>query len=162
VRARFTNRRIRLAAAFTVALLAVAGGALAYYASAGSGTGSASIGSPAELAITAGTPASGLLYPGSTGEVDAMISNPNTFPVRVNSLVLASGGIVPNGDPGCDASALHYTTQDNGGQGWDVPAKVGPTNGKLDVQLTDAISMDSSAANECQGETFTVHLQPGP
>jgi hypothetical protein len=163
VTARFTNRGIRLTAACTVALLAVVGGALAYYTTAGSGTGSASIGSPAELTIIASTPASGLLYPGSThGEVDATISNPNPFPVRVNSLVLDGGGIVPEGAPGCDASVLHYTAQDDAGQGWDVPARVGATDGELDVQLTDAISMDSSAQNECQGASFTVHLQPGP
>jgi len=115
------------------------------------------------LTITAGTPTSGLLYPGSTGEVDATISNPNTFPLRVNSLILDSAGIAADsGHSGCDTSALHYTTQTNGGSGWNVPGKVGSTDGTLAIQLSGAISMDSSAANECQGSTFTVYLKTGP
>jgi hypothetical protein len=159
---RLRSRKVKFAAALVVTLV-VAGGALAYYTSTGSGSGAASVGSPAELTITASTPVAGLLYPGASGEVDATISNPNTFSVRVNSLVLAGDGIaVDGGHSGCDTSALHYTTQDNGGAGWDVPARVGSTDGTLGVQLADAISMDTDAANECQGATFTVHLETGP
>jgi hypothetical protein len=159
---RVRSRKVKLAVTIVVALI-VAGGALAYYTSAGAGSGSASVGSPAELTITAGTPTSGLLYPGSTGEVDATISNPNTFPLRVNSLILDSAGIAADsGHSGCDTSALHYTTQTNGGSGWNVPGKVGSTDGTLAIQLSGAISMDSSAANECQGSTFTVYLKTGP
>jgi hypothetical protein len=62
----------------------------------------------------------------------------------------------------CDTSALHYTTQDNGGAGWNVPAKVGATEGTLDLTLADALSMDVDAANACQGATFTVSLATGP
>ena len=160
---RLGSRKGRFAATIVVALIA-AGGALAYYTSTGSGSGDASVvGSPADLTITARTPATGLLFPGSSGEVDATISNPNTFPVRVNSLVLAGGGIAADsGHSGCDTSALHFTTQTNGGQGWDIPPKVGATDGTLDVQLADAISMDSDAANDCQGATFSVYLATGP
>ena len=77
--------------------------------------------------------------------------------------MLESGGIsADGGHSGCDTTAVHYATQNNGGAGWDIPAKVGSTDGTLDVQLTGAISMDSSAANECQGATFTVYLKTGP
>jgi hypothetical protein len=146
-----------------IAALALAGGAFAYLGSTGSGSGSASVGSPDELTIAAVTPTSGLLYPGGTGELDATISNPNTFPVRVNSLVLGSGGIsVDAGHSGCDTSALHYTTQTNGGAGWTIPPQAGPTPGSLDVTLAGAVGMDGDAANECQGATFTVSLVTGP
>jgi hypothetical protein len=146
-----------------VTALVVAGGAFAYFTATGSGSGSASVASPDELTIAAVTPTSGLLYPGGAGELDATISNPNTFSVRVNSLVLGSGGIsVDSGHSGCDTSALHYTTQNNGGVGWTVPPKVGPTPGSLDVDLADAVGMDGDAANECQGATFAVSLVTGP
>ncbi|HZQ04929.1 MAG TPA: hypothetical protein VFA88_13040 [Gaiellaceae bacterium] len=160
---RFGSRKVKVAVA-VVAALGVTGAAMAYYTASGSGSGNASVGgSPADLTITASTPSAGLLYPGSTGEVDATISNPNTFPVRVNSLVLGAGGIAPDsGHSSCEASALHFTTQTNGGTGWDVPARVGAVDGTLDVQLADAISMDNDAANECQGATFTVSLATGP
>jgi hypothetical protein len=162
VRRLFRSGKVRFAATVVVAL-AAAGGALAYYTSLGSGTGSASVSSPDPLAITADTPTAGFLYPGGTGEVDATISNPNPFTVRVNSLVLGSGGISPDAShSGCDTSALHYTTQTNGGAGWDVPAKVGSTDGTLSVKLHDAISMDGDAGNACQGATFTVSLATGP
>ncbi len=146
-----------------IAVVAVGGSALAYYTSAGSGSGSASVGSPAELTITAVTPTAGALYPGGAGEIAATISNPNTFTVRVNSLVLGSGGIsADGGHSACDTSALHYTTQTNAGAGWTIPARVGSTDGSLDVHLADAISMDTDAANECQGATFAVSLTTGP
>jgi hypothetical protein len=153
---------VRLVAAFAVALV-TAGGALAYFTSAGGGSGGASVAAPAELTISASTPATDLLYPGGTGEVDATISNPNAFRVRVNSLVLGSNGIAADGShSGCDTSVLHYSSQSNGGAGWDVPARVGATNGTLDVELAGAIGMDASAANACQGATFTVSLATGP
>ena len=86
--------------------------------------------SPDPLSIAAQTPATNLLYPGGSGEVDAIVSNPNPFPVRINSLVLGNGGIgVDSAHSGCDTSALHFTSQYNGGAGWDVPAKVGATDG---------------------------------
>jgi hypothetical protein len=153
---------VRFAVAILLALT-VAAGALAYYTAGGSGSGSASVGSPAELTITAVTPSTGTLYPGGTGEVAATISNPNTFTVRVNSLVLGSGGIsADGGHSACDTSALHYTTQSNGGAGWTIPARVGSTDGSLEVHLANAISMDNDAANECQGAAFAVSLTTGP
>jgi hypothetical protein len=162
VRRRLRSTSVRLAVALVAALVA-SGGALAYFTTAGSGSGGASIGTPAELTITAGTPANGLLYPGGTGEVDATISNPNSFQVRVNSLVLGGAGIAVDGShSGCDTSALHFTSQNNAGAGWTVPPKVGAVDGTLDVRLDGAISMDGSAANACQGATFTVSLATGP
>jgi hypothetical protein len=160
VRERRRSGKVRLGVAIVV-MLVVAGGALAYYTAAGSGSGSATVGTPDVLTITASTPAAGLLYPGGTGEVDLTISNPNAFPVRVNSLVLGGDGIGSD-HAGCDTSSLHYETQTNSGAGWDVPAGDGTTPGTLDVQLTDALSMDSDASNECQGATFTISLATGP
>ena len=143
--------------------LSLTSGALAYYTSTGSGSGTASVSSPAPLSIAARTPTANLLYPGGSGEVDATVSNPNPFPVRINSLVLGSGGIgVDSAHSGCDTAALHFTSQSNGGPGWDVPAKVGVTDGSLDLELAGAISMDLSAANACQGASFTISLATGP
>ncbi|HZQ64619.1 MAG TPA: hypothetical protein VFA66_05285 [Gaiellaceae bacterium] len=153
---------MRLVAVSAVAL-AASGGALAYYSSSGDGSGSASVAAPDALTIAARTPSTSLLYPGGSGEVDATISNPNGFAVRVNSLVLGAGGISPDAShPGCDTSALDYVTQTNGGAGWLVPARVGSSNGSLDVRLPDAITMDVAAANACQGATFSVALATGP
>ena len=127
MRRRIRNKKTLLAiVAAAATALALSGGAVAYYSSAGHGSGSASVASPDPLSIAAQTPAANLLYPGGSGEVDATVSNPNPFPVRINSLVLGSGGIgVDSAHSGCDTSALHFTSQNNGGAGWDVPARSG-------------------------------------
>jgi hypothetical protein len=158
----FGQRWVRLTVAASVTLV-VAAGAAAYFTSTGSGSGNADVGSPAALTITATTPTTGLLYPGGTGEVDLTISNPNTFSVRVNSLVLGSSGIESD-QSGCDTdNKIHFDSpQTNGGSGWTVPAGDGTNNGTLNVTLSGAINMDSDAENECQGATFTVHLETGP
>ncbi len=54
-----------------------------------------------------------------------MLSNPNTFPVQVPSLVLdttqGSGGFaVDAAHSGCGLGTLSFTTQTNGGRGLDV------------------------------------------
>ena len=164
MRRRIESRKTLLAVVAAVAAaLALSSGAIAYYSSTGSGSSPASVGSPDPLTIAARTPTASLLYPGASAEVDATVSNPNPFPVRINSLVLGSGGIAADsGHAGCDTSALHFTSQSNGGNGWDVPAKVGATDGTLDVALAGAIAMDTTAANACQGATFTISLEAGP
>ena len=161
---RFRNKNTLLAIiAAAAAALALSSGAIAYYSSAGSGSSSASVASPDPLSISAQTPATNLLYPGGSGEVDATVSNPNPFPVRINSLVLGDAGIgVDSAHSDCDTSALHFASQSNGGAGWDVPGKVGAADGTLDLALAGAIGMDTSAANACQGATFTISLETGP
>jgi hypothetical protein len=164
MRRRIRNRKTLLAVVAAAATaLALSGGAVAYYSSAGHGSGSASVASLDPLSIAAQTPTANLLYPGGSGELDATVSNPNPISVRINSLVLGSGGIsVDAAHSGCDTSAVHFVTQNNGGAGWDVPAKVGATNGTLDLALPGALSMDASAADACQGATFTISLETGP
>jgi hypothetical protein len=164
MRRRIRNKKTLLAVVAAAATaLALSSGAIAYYSSTGQGSGNATVASPDSLSITAQTPTANLLYPGGSGEVDATVSNPNPFPVRINSLILGSSGIgVDSSHSGCDASALHFTSQNNGGAGWDVPAKVGATEGTLDLALAGVITMDTSAANECQGATFTISLETGP
>jgi hypothetical protein len=161
---RIRNKKTLLAVvAVAASALALSSGAFAYFTSTGNGSGSASVASPDPLSISAWTPATGLLYPGGSGEVDATVSNPNPFPLRVNSLVLGSDGIeVDSGHSGCDTTALSFITQTNGGAGWDVPAKIGATDGSLDLELAGAVSMDLSAANACQGAIFTISLATGP
>jgi hypothetical protein len=111
----------------------------------------------ASVTLTPGSPTTAL-YPGTSGDVSVSIVNDNTYRAYIGSLVLdtargTSGFDVTGGQPGCDAAALTYTAQKNGGAGWFVPA--GTT---LDLDLANAISLDTSAASECQGATFVVYL----
>ena len=96
--------------------------------------------------------------PGTSGDVAVSVVNDNTYRVYVGSLVLdtaqGTGGFsVTGGQPGCDVAALSYTAQSNSGAGWFVPA--GST---LDLDLPNAIALDTTAASACQGATFVVYL----
>jgi ABC-type transport system substrate-binding protein len=147
-----------------VALIAagvLAGGAVAYWTTAGSGSASASVKNPDPVSIASGAP-TGFLYPGTSADLAITITNPNPVPVNLPSLVRdtgqGSGGFgVDGAHSACGVSALAYTTQSNGGAGWTVPANA--TNWPLD--LANAVSLSTAAATECQGASFKVYLAVG-
>jgi hypothetical protein len=149
-----------------ITMLVVAGGALAYFTASGTGSGSASSGSTAQVELSASTPTT-QLYPGGTSDVKLTVHNPNAFQVKIGRLSLntaqgTSGFSVDAGHSGCDVSTLSFTaalgTQNNGGSGWDVP----PSASAFPIDLVNAVTMGTSAANACQGASFTVYLQATP
>ena len=152
-----TRRRV-LVTATVVLLAALASAAAGYAAWSASGAGSATAagGQPQPVTIAAGASNTQALYPTGlpTGDVTVRISNPNPFRMHVGTLALdpsqGSGGFSAN----AAACTLGFTTQDGGGAGWDVPA-----NGTLDLDLTGSLTMATTAASSCQGETFTVYLK---
>jgi hypothetical protein len=144
------RRVLALAAAATVVGVG-AGAAYAYFTSTGSGGASASDGTMQTVTITAtaGSPATPLL-PDSTGDVVLQVDNPNGFAVTLVS-VIGSGTIgVDSEHSGCDPSVVSFTNQT--GLSVSVPAS---TDG-YQVDLPAAAAMSSSAANACQGATFSI------
>jgi hypothetical protein len=165
-RLRHSSLGRRSTVAVLVGVLLTAGAALAYFKSAGSGTGSASAGTTQAVTLTAGTPST-QLYPGGQADVALTISNPNPVRVHIGSLSLntgqGTGGFAVDGPHStCGLSTLGYTTQTNSAAGWFIPPKVGATNGSLTVDLSGSLSMTTSAASACQGANFTVYLTAGP
>jgi hypothetical protein len=150
------KKKLALGAVVVVAGTAI-GIAIAAWTTGGSGSGQAQAGSAASMTISAGTPTSSL-YPTASADVAATISNPNPYKVHVSSISL--GAItVDAGHSGCNTTSVTVTSpQTNGGPGWDVPAKSGGVNGSLGVDMTNAIAMDNTANDSCQGATFTVAL----
>jgi hypothetical protein len=149
-----------------IALTAVSAAAYGYFTATGEGSASSTVGETEPVAFEAVTPTE-YLYPGTTADVAVKITNPNVSQVFVPSLVLdlgegegGSGFAVDGGHSGCDVAALSFTTQDNSGDGWYVPGADDPP-AELVLHLDDAITMDTSAANACQGATFTVYLAVG-
>lgn len=156
-----------LAATAVVALVAlpVGGIAVAYWGGTGGGTGTAETGDVVPVSLSAGTPTANL-RPGATSHVVLTATNSNGSPVRISSLALdttqgVGGFAVDAGHSGCDVGALSFTTQTNGGSGWTIPGRAGLVNGTSDITLSNAIGMSASAANACQGATFTVYLVAG-
>ena len=162
-----SRRGSRLALAAAVLGLALPGGAaVAFWSGSGAGPGTAATATASSLTVTAGAAPAGL-HPGGTSAVALVLSNPNTFPVQVPSLVLdttqGTGGFaVDAAHSGCGLGTLSFTAQNNAGAGWTVPARVGVTNGQVTLSLTGSVSMGLSAADACQGAAFTVFLRVGP
>ena len=158
---RRTRRRAFIAAAAT-AVLAVATAGYAYWTAAGSGTAGKTTVTTTAVTLTPGTPTA-QLFPGGSADVVLTAANPNDFSVRIGVLALdtsqgTAGFAVDGGHSGCGLGVLSLTTQTNGGSGWTVPAKVGGVNGSLSITLTNALAMGTTAADACQGASFTVYL----
>jgi hypothetical protein len=142
-----------------LATLVVVPAAYGYWTATGSGAGTATAGNPQAVVINPGTTATQSLYPTGTalGDVTVSISNPNTFKIHIASLSLdTSQG---TGGFSTGSCALSFTQQSNGGIGWTVPAGNGTTNGSLSLDLTNSLTMGTSAASSCQGQAFTVYLK---
>ena len=156
---RTTRRRgLLVAALLTLIVLVTIGAASAFWTSGGSGSGAGDTGTAQPVTLAPAT-ALTYLYPGGQSAVAVDATNPNPGPVRVTSLALdtsqGTGGFsVDGGHASCDVATLSFTTQNNGGAGWDLTAG-GPTS----ITLANALSMSTSAANACQGATFTIYLQ---
>jgi hypothetical protein len=72
-----------------VAVLALTGGAIAYFTNSGSGTGTASVGTSSEITL-AGT-ITGTLYPaGDAADVSVLVTNPGSGSQHVGDVQLAS------------------------------------------------------------------------
>lgn len=162
----WTVRR-RAAAVLVTAVVAIgaAAVAVAFWISAGTGSGTAVLSSPQQLTLGPGT-AQGQLVPGGASAVVAVATNPNPYFVDVGSLTLdatsGTGGFdVDAGHSGCAVSVLHLAAQDNDGSGWRVPPRVGSTDGTQVIELGGALTMDADAADACQGASFTVYLTAG-
>lgn len=150
------RRRVVLASVAVIAACASAA-AVAVWSGSGSGSGSLPVETVSAVTLTPGSPATAL-YPGTSGDVAVSIVNDNTYRAYIGSLVLdttqgSNGFSVTGGQPGCDPTALSYTTQSNSGAGWFVPAA-----STLDLDLPNAIALDTTAASGCQGATFVVYL----
>lgn len=159
-------RRMPLAVLLAILALPVGGAAYAYWTGSGSGAGPGTTGTTVAVTLSPGTPA-GDLYPGGQANVVLTVSNPNASPVRIGSLALDTGQgtlgfAVDAGHSGCAVSTLSFTTATNGGAGWTVAGKVGAVDGTLSITLTNAVAMGGSAADACQGASFTVYLAAGP
>jgi hypothetical protein len=149
---RITRRSVVAFAAVLFALSISGGAAYGSFTSTGSGHGSGSTGSMAVVtiaAISGETPATAL-QPGSTGEVIVKVTNPNTYPVHVVSVV-AAGAVTVTGGSGCTLanSGVAFTDQ----TGLSVLISASAT---LLVRLPGVVAMSTASVSGCQGATFNI------
>jgi hypothetical protein len=153
-----------LLVAFAI-VVGLAAGVFAYWQGTGSGTAATTLSDSQSLSFEPGKSTS-QLFPGGNANVAIIASNPNPFFVQVGSMVLDSDDPEPfqvdATHSGCDVSALSFVPQDNGGSGWQVPPRVGSTDGTLTIDMSAAMRMSSAASDACQGATLGVRLETGP
>jgi hypothetical protein len=91
------------------------------------------------------------LYPGATGAVKVMVTNPNAFPVRITSVAKqAAAAITSDKGAACNASTgVTFTNQ----TGLTLDLAAGATN---TFTLAGAVSMSNASDNSCQGAVFTI------
>lgn len=162
---RLTPRRTGAVLVAIAIAAGLAAGAIAFWSASGSGGATTVLTDTQSLTFEPGIPTA-QLYPGDDASVAIVATNPNPYFVGIGSLVLDTD----DGEPfvadaahsGCDVSVLSFITQENGGAGWQVPPRVGTTDGTLTIDMSSAMAMSAEAADACQGATFTVHLEARP
>lgn len=149
-----TKRRALIALGCTCAL-AVAGVALAYFTTSGSGTGNATVGSSS--AVTLHATVSSNLYPGTSSPVGFTVDNPSSGSQRVGTITLSSITVDA-------AHSTCSTTISGGNPDFSMPAvavnKVFAAGNSQSVTQTGTLTMNETGVNQdaCQGATVTLHL----
>lgn len=168
VRGRGPGQALRVVVLLVTLAVAVAigGVASAFWSEFARGTGAGTTGTTVSVILSPGAPTAAL-YPGGRTDVLLTVANPNPSEVFIGSLGLdagqGDGGFgIDAGHSGCAVSGLSYTSQNNGGAGWTIPARVGAENGTQSITLRNALTMSPGAANACQGANITVYLEAGP
>jgi hypothetical protein len=144
------------AATITLCLATGAGGAYAYWATVGAGSGAATNGTMATItveALVAGDSPANTLVPGGTAAVAVRALNPNSFPVQVYA-------IRGNGPAKADSSPTGCTTT-TGVRFVDpavplAPALSIPANSSILITLPNAAAMSADSPSGCQGATFSL------
>lgn len=143
------------AAALAVGGMLALGVASASWRADGGGSGYARASTAAALStLDASASTTAQLYPGGSGDVIVLLSNPNPFPLDVDS-ISGDGTITSDRGATCDAST-GVSFSDGSGLGLVVPAE-----DTLEVNLDGAASMDGSSADACQGAIFTIPVAIG-
>lgn len=144
----------RFVIALTVAAFltcALAGGALAYWRTTGSGTGAASVGTAQSVTIVAatGTPQSSLV-PGGTADLTLTLNNPNSYSVTITG-VAQNGTVSPVSGGGCTGANAGVSVPAQTGLSISVPSG----NGEA-VHIPNGASMTTGSNSACQGVSFQI------
>jgi hypothetical protein len=135
-----------------VVIASVLGGgvAYAYWQSGGSGSGSAGTGTMTiSGAALSGDTANSSLYPGGSADAILTVFNPNGYPVQV---VAITGAGTPRAGNGCSPTGVHFAALTS----FTDPRFTLAADRSTVLHLAGAMSMDSTSASACQGQTFSL------
>jgi hypothetical protein len=149
-----------VAALSVIAVLALAGGAFAYFTSSGGGTGSATVGTATNFTVTAQA-ASGSMYPGGgSSTFSYVVNNPGTGAENLTgttATVASSGGnIVDNGTAvsGCSASWFTASNTAPAGLPQDLAGGTSSTSGSVTVTMSDS----GTNQDACKGHSPQITI----
>lgn len=161
---RFTKKRVILALG-VVAALVVAGAAVAFFTSTGTGTGSAQVGSAAHWTMTPSAATGGPMFPGSgTSTIAYTVKNPGADNRHLNgtSAAVANDGatpdanIVENGSPVAGCHASWFTATDTGPGAQNVPGGA-TVSGSVAVTMQDSGTDQSSCQSHNPDITISAN-----
>jgi hypothetical protein len=166
------TRTKKALAIVSIATVAVAGTAVAYFTSTGSGSGTASVGTTSALTVT-GTSAS-TLYPGTSSTVSFTVTNPSSGHERLGSITLSAvhactGASSSWNGAACSNSGTEQTTCESLDtsasstvDNFSMPVVTSNTDfgpgANQTVSQTGTIALNnlSSSQNSCQGANLTL------
>jgi hypothetical protein len=126
------------------------GVAHAYWSAGGTGSGSATTG---DMTITtealSGETANSTLYPGGAADAILKIHNPNGYPVQVVAIT-ATGS--PHAGNGCSPTGVGFVAPTS----FTAAQFSLPANQSTVLHLAGAMTMDTTSASTCQGQTFSL------
>ncbi len=145
----------RISITIFLASLFSASVAVAAWSSTGSGSGTAQATTAVNSVIAAGTFAA-TLFPGATNSVTVTVSNPNPYPVIVNSISAGSSVVV---NTNCGAGSVTSDARATDATGIvqsDLTTKRIAASGSGTYTLVT--HMIASPHDACQGQTFALAL----
>jgi hypothetical protein len=142
------HKRVLIAIGTAVAL-SVAGTAIAYFTTTGSGTGAASVGTSTAVTLHATT--GSILYPGTSTTVSFTVDNPSAGTQRVGTIHLAS---VTTDSAHSSCVVTDFTMPDV------VANQSFPTGNGHAVTATGTLTMANTGVSQdaCQGAPLTLNL----
>jgi hypothetical protein len=143
------------AATITLCLVTGVGGAYAYWATVGAGSGAATNGTMATVsveALAAGDSLRNTLVPGGTADVAVRALNPNSFPVQVYAIRGSGPATADKGHPDCTTTGVTFVDP----AAPLTPAVSIPANSSMLITLPNAAAMSTASSSGCQGATFTL------
>lgn len=150
-----THRRTRsrlgpLAAGVVAASILGTGVASAYWGAHGSGAGTAGAGTMTlSASALSGETANSTLYPGGSADAILKVFNPNGYPVQVVGI---AGAGTPQAGNGCAPTGVRFVAPTS----FTDPQFVLPANQSTVLHLAGAMSMDTTSASACQGQSFSL------
>ena len=155
------TRKRNIAVLSTLAVLALAGGAYAYFTSSGNGTGTATVGTATAFTVQPVAATGGPLYPGSGSEsIGYTVKNPGGGAENLSATtatVASSGGNITQGGTAVVGCLASWFTATNNAPTLPQDLAAGATSTAGSVTVTMADSGTNQNACENSSPDITIH-----